>query len=165
MTNQLILAPMSSILRFTVVMMIWLCLAAIQLGYAHLIAHRYFYDYAFQFIDLCCLANISIFILDGRYHGWYLHGKSLHQFADCCMEEMNENIEKEKRDLVQRRGLGQTLNETGIDKDTFEVFLNERFREYYDVNYGDVIGSVFDRHLQQRRAQQPHEFPESNERD
>ena len=85
--------------------------------------------------------------MDGKYHGWYIHGKSLHQFADCPIEEMNENIEKERRDLVQRRGLGQSLNDTDIDRDTFEVFINASFREHYDFQYGDVIGSVFHQYL------------------
>ena len=54
--------------------------------------------------------------------------------------------------MVQRRGLGQTLNETGVDRDTFEVYINERFRENYDVNYGDIVGSVFNQHLQRQRS-------------
>ena len=50
------------------------------------------------FRDICKLFSfiLSVFILDGKCHGWYIHGKSLHEFADCSMEEMNQNIEKER---------------------------------------------------------------------
>lgn len=34
-----------------------------------------------RFIDLCTLAKISIFIMDERYHGFYLHCRSPYEFA------------------------------------------------------------------------------------
>eukprot|EP00494_Astrolonche_serrata_P004057 UN04067 len=41
-------SPISSTLRFAITMVIWLSLAALQLGYSHLILHRWFHDAAAQ---------------------------------------------------------------------------------------------------------------------
>ena len=47
------------------------------------------------FIDLCTLAKVSVLVLDEPYHGYYLHCRSPHQYADASMFELIETLHKE----------------------------------------------------------------------
>ena len=41
-----------------------------------------------EFIDLCSLANISIYILDDNVHGYYIHGVSSSGIAEVTFEDL-----------------------------------------------------------------------------
>ena len=47
-------------------------------------------------VDLLGLANVSCFLLDSKYHGYYIHGKTIHECADASLEEINHNLENER---------------------------------------------------------------------
>ena len=96
-------------------------------------------------IDLASLANISIFVLDRRYHGFYIHGKTIHQHSDTSLEIINENIESERKKLCKSRGLLP-------DRDTFEIFVSAQFRQQYDEIYRDVLQYELSKMSQQRRV-------------
>jgi meckelin len=91
-----------------------------------LVFDRLYLDDLLQFVDIISMANISVFILDFSYHGFYIHGRSVHPFADTNMSEMSSYLKKEESNLVTKRGLNAT------DQQTFEVFLSKTFRELYD---------------------------------
>lgn len=82
-------------------------------------------------IDLSSLTNISIFILNNRYHGYYIHGKTIHQYSDISLQEIYKNIENEKNNLCKSRGLIP-------NQDVFEIFVSIQFREKYDEIYRDI---------------------------
>lgn len=47
-------------------------------------------------MDLCSVSNLSVFILKDRYHGYYIHGRSVHAHADTDMREMHAMLRREE---------------------------------------------------------------------
>lgn len=48
-----------------------------------------------RLVDLCSVANISIFIFTEQHKGYYIHGRSPYQFSDCSMGELLEYFRNE----------------------------------------------------------------------
>lgn len=48
-----------------------------------------------DFVDLCCLSNISIFILDDSLHGYYIHGRNPLGKAEGSLQYIDSIFEKE----------------------------------------------------------------------
>lgn len=48
-----------------------------------------------DFVDLCCLSNISIFIFDEALHGYYIHGKNPLGKAEGSLQYIDSIFEKE----------------------------------------------------------------------
>ena len=47
------------------------------------------YSYPVEdFVDLCTIANISIFIIDDHLHGYYIHGENPLGFAEGSAEHL-----------------------------------------------------------------------------
>lgn len=85
------------------------------------------------FADLCSVSNISIMILIEPMWGFYIHGESLHAFADCSMEEFQANLQREEQGNMPRRGLG------GVQEcQTFEVFVGSYLRQFLYVAYSNL---------------------------
>ena len=49
-----------------------------------------------QFVDLCSMSNISVFIMANAQYGYYIHGRSVHGKADTNMSEMAEMMKREE---------------------------------------------------------------------
>ena len=47
-----------------------------------------------QFVDLCSVANISVFVLVENNWGYYIHGKSVHDHADTDLSRFNRNFQQ-----------------------------------------------------------------------
>ncbi len=105
----------------------WLITCLAQFLWKFLIQYRYFADQCEQFVDLLSLANVSLFVFDARYHGFYLHGRSLHQQADSSMLELVEQIKKEEEGMVTKRGL-----DSSSEVQVFEVYPTEGMRKECD---------------------------------
>ncbi|EDV91087.1 GH16135 [Drosophila grimshawi] len=58
-----------------------------------------------KFVDLCSLANISLFSLLEPGFGYYIHGRSPHGFADTDMSSMILQLQREAQNMCGRRGL------------------------------------------------------------
>ncbi|EHB16391.1 Meckelin [Heterocephalus glaber] len=58
---------------------------------------RFVEDKIRQFVDLCSVSNISVFLLSYKCFGYYIHGRSIHGHADTNMEEMNINLKREAK--------------------------------------------------------------------
>ena len=100
------------------------------------IFHRFVAPHPLQsFVDLCSVSNISIMILLEPQWGYYIHGESIHGFADTSMEEFQEQLKQEATGNMPKRGLG------GIgDCQTFEVYIGGVLRHYLYVNYYELMG-------------------------
>ncbi len=98
-------APLHPILLYAVVVFFLLCLCYLQLLFHSQITSRYFKDEIAQFVDLLCTSNISALVMDEKQHGFYIHGKTVHPYADVSLEEMNANITAEEKNLTRARGL------------------------------------------------------------
>lgn len=64
--------------------------------YVYLIHERYVEHKLHQFVDLCSVSNISVFISPHKLFGHYIHGHSVHGHADTGMQQMNTNLIKEQ---------------------------------------------------------------------
>lgn len=89
-----------------------------------------------QFIDIMALSNISLLLFDEKCHGYYIHGKSVHSTADTNLEELNNCLQKEANDMVPRRGL-QDSNEQ-----SFEIFVTSAFRDLFEKIYRPTEGET-----------------------
>ncbi|KAI3638509.1 hypothetical protein MIR68_003007 [Amoeboaphelidium protococcarum] len=118
-------SPFSPILMFAIISFIWLMIEVCQLFIKHAVVDRLTPDPLLNLMDTSSLANISIFIMDCPYHGYYLHGKSVHQLADVDFQQFNAYLLREQSAVMNRRGLGNT------DYQQFEVFINGAFQQTY----------------------------------
>jgi meckelin len=88
---------------------------------------RLFEDKIMNFIDLCSVANISVFIFDQTRHGYYIHGRSPHGMTDVNMKDLLMNLHRESHGMSGRRGL-----QDNSDEQMFIVKINGTFRRHYD---------------------------------
>ncbi|XP_068179758.1 meckelin-like [Antennarius striatus] len=108
----------SRILRYGLTATLWLCIGLLQVIFFTVFHKQSGEDKFHQFVDLCSVSNISVLLLSHRCFGYYIHGRSVHGFADTNMEEMNNNLKREAESLCPQRGL---LHNT--DMQTFQVSL------------------------------------------
>ena len=80
------------------------------------------------FVDLCTIAKISIFVLDEEYHGYYLHCRSPHQYADGSMSELVSMLHKEEIGHTTDR----SLEGAPPNVQSFEIFVTCEFRKHYN---------------------------------
>ncbi|XP_026575517.1 meckelin-like [Pseudonaja textilis] len=120
-------APWSPILRFGIAASVWLVVAIVQMLVSVGLYQRFVEDKIHQFIDLCSLSNVSVFILTHRCYGFYIHGRSIHGHAEVSLDTMLSYLRKEEDNLCPLRGL-----EPNSEVQTFEVLLTDRTRMFYD---------------------------------
>lgn len=106
-------------------------------GIAHLFVVRVFQLWIplkkQEFIDLCCVSNISVFILDQSLHGFYIHGQSPAGKADTNLDELLRFLDEEGSGRVRGRGLIEKDNE---DLQCYETYISYKMRTMYDGLYG-----------------------------
>ncbi|XP_025159513.1 meckelin [Harpegnathos saltator] len=88
---------------------------------------RYIRNRLQKFVDLCSVANISVFILAHNYYGFYIHGRSVHGFADTDLPTLINDLKKEEDNLCAHRGLVP-----GTTEQTFIISLTRSFKFLYD---------------------------------
>ncbi|XP_053323888.1 meckelin [Spea bombifrons] len=121
------IAPWSRILRYGVTTTLWLVIAFLQVVFFSVFYERFIEDKIRQFVDLCSMSNISVFILSHRCYGYYIHGRSVHGHADTSMEEMNMNLKREAENMCSQRGL-----QPNNDVQTFQISITNRMRTQFD---------------------------------
>ncbi|XP_072250427.1 meckelin [Leuresthes tenuis] len=119
--------PYSLILRYGLAATLWLCIGLLQMIFFTVFYEHFVEDKIRQFVDLCSVSNISVLLFSHRCFGYYIHGRSVHGHADTNMEEMNNNLKRERESLCGQRGL---LPNTDIQ--TFQVSFSNRLRLQYD---------------------------------
>ncbi|XP_072007644.1 meckelin isoform X2 [Engystomops pustulosus] len=120
-------APWSRILRYGVATALWLVIGCLQILFFSGIYERFVEDKIRQFVDLCSMSNISVFMLSHRCYGYYIHGRSVHGHSDTNMEEMNLNLKREAENMCSQRGL-----QPNTDIQTFQISISSRTRAQYD---------------------------------
>jgi meckelin len=132
--------PTNAGLRFFVIAMWYATVIAIQMGYKRIVYH-FLDDPLDTFVDMCQLANVSVFILDGPIHGYYLHGRSVHPHSDVNMRTMLANHKAETDGNLPFRGLTQ-LGEVelkGASDLVFEMYLTQDIRSEYDDQFNVMM--------------------------
>ncbi|XP_041123884.1 meckelin-like isoform X2 [Polyodon spathula] len=120
-------ASWSPILRYGITASIWLVVGIAQILFFVVIYERLVEDKIRQFVDLCSMSNVSVFILLHQCYGFYIHGRSVHGHADVNMETMHTNLQKEKDNLCALRGL-----EPSSEIQTFDFLLTQKVRNQLD---------------------------------
>lgn len=120
-------APYSRILRYAVATTIWLVIGIVQVVFFAAFYERFIEDKIRQFVDLCSMSNVSVFLLSHRCFGYYIHGRSVHGHADTNMEDMNMNLKREAENLCSQRGLVPNT-----DGQTFQIAVSSQMRQHYD---------------------------------
>lgn len=136
----------SHILRFALLVIIYLVIEALQWFYFAFIYERFIGDSLGDFVDLCSMSNVSIFIMENTCYGYYIHGRSVHGRADTNMKKMNEQLKREEDNLCGQRGL-----EPNTDNQTFQVALPQKFRNQYE----QIISPLKIRDQQAQRRNMP----------
>lgn len=121
--------PLNVILRFANVCWWWFVMSAAQIWWKFFIYERYISEPPEQvFVDLCTLAKISIFVLDEEFHGYYLHCRSPHEYADGSMSELVSMLHKEEVGHTTDR----SLQGAPPNVQSFEIFVTSEFRKHYN---------------------------------
>jgi meckelin len=130
------------VLRFASTTWWWCVLSAVQLLWKFFIYERYISEPPEQkYVDMCTIAKVSVIVLDEPYHGYYLHCRSPHQYADGNMAELVGMLRSEENGLTVDRSL------EGAPKDvqSFEVFFTGEWRNRYDkICAGIMTNEQFD---------------------
>eukprot|EP00761_Pharyngomonas_kirbyi_P014873 gb/GECH01014904.1/.p1 GENE.gb/GECH01014904.1/~~gb/GECH01014904.1/.p1 ORF type:complete len:488 (+),score=94.91 gb/GECH01014904.1/:1-1464(+) len=140
----------SRILRFLVIVFFWGCIAIFQLIIKRWIFHRWIRNPLDTFVDLCSVANISVVCLPEEYFGYYIHGQSVHSYADTGMHEFNENLKREQQDQRPLRGL---LPQSTIQ--IFDIYVMQSFRQQFNEKLIIPIAEhEFERQIEQKQPRQ-----------
>uniref|UniRef100_A0A8C5PZP9 Transmembrane protein 67 n=1 Tax=Leptobrachium leishanense TaxID=445787 RepID=A0A8C5PZP9_9ANUR len=126
-SSQDYIAPWSRTLRYGVVTSLWMAIGFLQALFFSVFYERFVEDKIRQFVDVCSMSNISVFILSHRCYGYYIHGRSVHGYADTNMEEMNANLKREAENMCSQRGL-----QPNNDIQTFQISVCNRTRVQFD---------------------------------
>ena len=129
---------MSIVLRYGNTGFFWLLLSYAQYLWKFFIAERYLGEPPERlFIDFCTIAKISVIVLDEQYHGYYLHCRSPHQYADGTMSELVQMLHKEEAGLTTDRSLEGAP--PGVQ--SFQIFLSSDFRQAFDKIKTNLVGA------------------------
>ncbi|XP_053401621.1 meckelin-like isoform X2 [Mercenaria mercenaria] len=121
-------AEYSRVYRYAVAVLVYVVIGVLQWIFFTFIYERFFEDKVRQFVDLCSMSNISVFVMAHAQYGHYIHGRSVHGKADTNMKEMAELMKKEEEDMCGQRGL---LPNT--EQQTFVMALPKRLRLRYEA--------------------------------
>lgn len=88
-----------------------------------------------EFMDLCSVSNISVFILDGLLHGYYIHGHSPIGKADVNYDDLFRFLNEEGRGTIRNRGLENDNDDDHCKNQCYEMFISHAMRTIYDGLY------------------------------
>ena len=117
----------SKILRFAVASVLFLPIGIAMWIFNRAVYSRLVVDTMGMFEDLCAMSNISVMVLTHKCHGYYIHGQSVHEFADVSLHNLREQIWKESTDRTARRGMVESS-----DHQTFQIHVPQTLRDQWD---------------------------------
>lgn len=124
--DQYFNSPYNPMLRFAIGCSVYIGIGLLQFIFEVLFYSRFIEDPFNQFVDLCSISNISAFIMSQKLYGYYIHGRSVHGFADANLAQLALLMQKEQDDLRGTRGL---LPDSDIQ--VFEMSLPRNLRIAY----------------------------------
>jgi len=118
----------TGIIRNFLLRLIFFPVALVQYLIYLLFYRRFVEDRLINFVDLCSVSNISVFILIDNLYGYYIHGRSPHGATDVNMRDMIMNLEREANQMSGTRGL-----QPKSDEQTFIMRIDRTFRSQYEI--------------------------------
>ncbi|KAL1495402.1 hypothetical protein AB1Y20_016770 [Prymnesium parvum] len=131
--------PEHFLLRFALSSALLIGIAMAQAFFRWAVWDRFIKDRIWQFVDLLSVTNVSCILLEERYFGYYLHGKTVHQHADADLLTLNKNLQDEEDGKLPKRGYTQNS-----DIQTFEIHITRGVREQYDEAFIGETGRPLD---------------------
>lgn len=129
--------PLNPVLRFFNTCFWYIVITSVQIFFKWAIQDRYITEPpTHSLIDLCTIAKVSIFVLDEEYHGFYLHCRSQHEFADCSMLEISRQLRQEEEGLTTDRGL-PGCPEKGLQ--AFEIYVTGEWKRQYNHIFSTMM--------------------------
>jgi meckelin len=123
------------LLRFAVSTFFWLILSLGQYLWKWVVYERYFAEPPEQrFLDFCTIAKVSVFVLDEKYHGYYLHCRSPYPHAEANMMKLVDMLNQEEAGLTTDR----SLDGAPSDVQSFQLFISSETRDALNQIY-DVL--------------------------
>lgn len=120
---------LNMLLRFGNTMFFWILISYAQYCWKFFIAERYLGEPPERlFVDFCTIAKISVIVMDEKYHGYYLHCRSPHQYADGTMSELVQMLRQEEAGLT----IDRSLEGAPPDVQTFQIFVSAEWRAAFD---------------------------------
>lgn len=94
----------------------------------------FFFPLAYmEFVDLCAVANVSLFIFDEKFHGYYIHGASPSNTSDVTLDALKMSLDQEGVNQGTNRGLVANNN-----LQCYEFFIpyveKKNFDEVFEEN-------------------------------
>eukprot|EP00929_Paragymnodinium_shiwhaense_P000425 TRINITY_DN100676_c0_g1_i1.p1 TRINITY_DN100676_c0_g1~~TRINITY_DN100676_c0_g1_i1.p1 ORF type:complete len:1196 (+),score=185.70 TRINITY_DN100676_c0_g1_i1:133-3720(+) len=133
-------AQYNPFLQFAVAVCVWLLVVILQLIGRFLLSLRLGHDLK-DFVDVCSLANVSVFFMDEPFHGYYIHGKAPSSRGDWCHSELLKVIHDEGMEIGFHRG----IIEHGAQ--TFEFFLPQELEVPMPggglINFRHTLHTIF----------------------
>lgn len=151
-------AQFNPFLQFALGAVIWMFVIAVQLIFRRISSIWFAHDLT-DFVDVCSVANVSVFIMDEPFHGYYIHGKSASSRGDWCHSDLARVLHDEHKGI----GLNRGLTQDGCQ--IFEMFLppdlaiqipggnQAHFRQELNRIFGDVRASEL--LIQSRKPEPP----------
>jgi len=116
----------SCIFRALILSLVYMSLAMGQYLFKRLVYEPMFRSVIGEFVDLCSVANVSLFAMLYPRYGFYLHGRNANGSADSSLLEMNALLERERDGLCAKRGLAPDS-----DQQTFVMLLPKIINDHY----------------------------------
>lgn len=91
-----------------------------------------------DFIDLCSVANVSLFIFDEKFHGYYIHGEAPAKSADVSLGTLIKALDNEGSGNAAARGLTQA----NPNLQTYEFFVPYSERKLFDEVFDECAQSL-----------------------
>ena len=126
------------VLEFAVISFLWLLLVFVEWIFTSFIYWKILGDPFVNFVDLCATSNISVLIKMSQFHGYYLHGKSVHASADPNMSQLQKQLKDEKNNLVPLRGLNPNA-----EHQVFETYFSITFRQAFFDLYNAMLAQTW----------------------
>ncbi|KAK2576307.1 hypothetical protein KPH14_005671 [Odynerus spinipes] len=117
-------------LQYAVCAVVYITIYFMQYLTSILFYERFIRNQMQQFVDLCSIVNISVFILEYSYYGFYIHGRSVHGFSDTDLFTLINNLKSEENQLCAHRGLVP-----GTTEQNFVISITQTFRRTYERFY------------------------------
>lgn len=112
-----------TILQVAVGIIVYIFLYTVQRLISFLFWERYIRNSLQQFVDVCSMSNISVFILTDETYGYYVHGRSPHGFADTDMSTMVLQLKREQNNMCGHRGLMPNS-----EQQTYTIYIPKNMR-------------------------------------
>lgn len=116
------------IAEFAVTGLVWVFSVGVQTLWKSIMERFITENRTQRLLDLMTLSNISMVILNGVHHGYYLNCRCPYEFADVNMKTLCENMSSEAQGILPFRGLDND-SAAGPSCQTYEMFISDVFQK------------------------------------